>query len=110
MARLSFEQFWPDYVLQHQRRSTRLLHLAATLCGVGLALVALWTRNGWLLLLIPVASYGLAWFSHFFLEGNRPATWQHPWLSWLADHKMCALMLTGRMEAEVERIRQRRPR
>jgi len=52
---------------------------------------------------VRVVSFALAWTSHFFVEHNRPATFEHPLWSWLADQKMMALMITGRMGAEMLR-------
>ncbi len=46
----------------------------------------------------------MAWFSHFFVEHNRPATFGHPFWSWLADQKMVALILVGKMGREVRRF------
>ena len=54
---------------------------------------------------VPVLAYGFAWSGHFLIEKNRPATFRHPWLSLLGDHKMAALMLLGRMDAEMERLK-----
>ena len=58
----------------------------------------------WLLLAAPLAGYGMAWISHFGIEKNRPASFKYPLWSFLADMKLWALMLTGRMGAEVQRI------
>ena len=50
--------------------------------------------------------YGFAWFGHFAIEKNRPATFKYPLWSFIAaDWKMWALMLSGRMAAEVEKAR-----
>src|SRR3972149_4380963 len=75
---LTFAEFWPYYLAAHSRPAPRWLHLAATLVWLGLLGTALLTRAWWLCWLIPPAAYGLAWFSHFFLERNRPATFRHP--------------------------------
>ena len=99
----SFAEFWPYYVAEHSRPATRALHAAGTLAGTAL-LVALAARGRWALLpLALVPGYGAAWLSHFFVERNRPATFRHPLWSLLGDYKMLALMLSGRMGAEVER-------
>jgi hypothetical protein len=39
------------------------------------------------------------------VEHNRPASFDHPLWSWLADQKMVALVLTGRMNQEVRRFK-----
>lgn len=103
--RPTFAEFWPEYVLAHQQPWTRALHFVATLLAFALLLAFLWTFEWRWLALAPILSYAVAWFSHFVFERNHPATWEHPLLSWLADQKMCALLLAGRMGAEVERIR-----
>jgi hypothetical protein len=52
-------------------------------------------------LFLPCA---LAWVSHFFVEHNRPASFEHPLWSWWADQRMVALMLAGKMNQEVRRF------
>lgn len=47
----------------------------------------------------------VAWFSHFTIEGNRPATFGHPFWSFRGDLKMLAMMWRGR-DAELDRIAQ----
>lgn len=101
---MTFAEFWPYYLAEHSKPSTRALHLLATLTWITMVLAAVATRTWWLLALVPVAAYGLAWLSHFFLERNRPATFKHPLLSLLADHKMALYMVTGRMAAELARL------
>ena len=46
----------------------------------------------------------MAWISHFGIEKNKPASFKYPLWSFIADMKLWALMLTGRMGAEVHRI------
>lgn len=62
------------------------------------------TRNAWWLLGASVAAYALAWFSHFFIEGNKPATFGHPFWSLRADFRMYGRMLTGQLGRELERL------
>jgi hypothetical protein len=101
----SFEEFWPFYVAEHSLPATRALHFAGT--AAALATVAALSAKGkwkWLpLALVP--GYAAAWAGHFLVEKNRPATFKYPLWSFMADQKMFALMLAGRMEEEVERVR-----
>ena len=99
----SFEEFWPFYVAQHSRVGTRALHFAGTTAGLALAVDAIFGRRPLLLLAALPASYGLAWIGHFFVERNRPATFEYPLWSLLADFRMYGLMWRGRMTAEAER-------
>ena len=102
----SFEEFWPFYVREHSRGMTRALHFAGT--AAGLATVAALAAGGkwkWLpRALVP--GYAAAWAGHFLVEKNRPATFKYPLWSFMADQKMFALMLAGRMDEEVERVMQ----
>lgn len=99
----SFASFWPEYVRAHSHPGTRAIHLAGTLAGWALLIAAIALRHWWWVVLALIVSYALAWVSHFFVEHNRPATFEHPLFSWWADQKMVALMLTGKMNAEVRR-------
>ncbi len=99
----TFEEFWPFYLAEHSRPATRWLHLAGTVIWLALLGTAMATRNWWLLAVVPFAAYGLAWFSHFFVERNRPATFKYPLFSLLADHKMALYMVTGRLKGELAR-------
>jgi hypothetical protein len=99
----TYEEFWPEYVRAHTKPATRALHAVGT--GLFLASVAafLVTRRPRFLLAMPVVGYGPAWVSHFFIEGNMPATFKHPLWSLRGDFEMMARMITGTMAAEVER-------
>lgn len=99
----SFGEFWPVYVLAHSQPLTRIFHSAGTLIGWSILIAAIVLRRPWLILAAFVVPYALAWFSHFFVEHNRPATFGHPLWSWLADQKMVAMVLAGKMGREVER-------
>lgn len=100
----TFEEFWPFYVQQHAKPLTRWFHFVGTGMALGCLATFAATRK---LRFIPmglVAGYGPAWFSHFFIENNRPATFTYPLWSLQADFKMFEMMLSGKMDAEVERV------
>jgi hypothetical protein len=100
----SFTEFWPHYVAEHRQKGTRILHAAGTTAGMALALVLI-TRGKWRLLpLAFIPGYGAAWLAHFFIEKNRPATFDHPLWSLMGDYKMISMMATGTMDAEVKRV------
>jgi len=100
----SFEEFWPFYVKEHSKKATRILHFVGTTAAGACVLGGLLTKRRWLLAVAPVAGYGPAWFSHFFIEKNRPATFKHPVWSLRADGVMWWKTLTRTMDAEVERV------
>ena len=101
----SFEEFWPYYVAEHSQARTRSLHFAGTATAIACAtLLAASGKWRWLpVALVP--GYAAAWVGHFLVEKNRPATFKYPLWSFLADQKMFGLMLAGKMEAEIERLK-----
>jgi hypothetical protein len=106
--RKSFEEFWPYYVAEHSKEGTRALHYAGTTAGLAIAATLL-ARGKWRWLpLAFIPGYAAAWAGHYLIEKNRPATFKHPLWSFLADHKMLALRLAGKMETEVERAMEAR--
>ncbi len=99
----SFNDFWPYYVLAHRHLATRIFHTIGTLVGWTLLISGSLLRRPWWILAALIVPYAFAWFSHFFVEHNRPATFGHPLWSWLADQRMVAMVLSGKMGAEVRR-------
>jgi hypothetical protein len=100
-----FRAFWPYYLRQHSKKKTRLWHTAGTVTVFVWLFVAVLLKNAWWVLLAPVTAYGLAWYSHFFIEGNKPATFGHPWWSLRADFTMFWLIVTGKLDEELKRHR-----
>jgi hypothetical protein len=96
----SFADFWPHYVRQHSRLQTRVLHAIGSVFAVVMLGLA-FAINLWILVAVPLVGYAFAWYAHFFVEHNRPATFGHPLYSLLADYRMVFLMMAGRMDAEV---------
>jgi len=45
--------------------------------------------------------YGPSWLSHFFVEKNRPATWEAPLLSLRSDLRMLWCFLAGSLRDEL---------
>jgi hypothetical protein len=98
----SFEAFWPFYVSQHHHPTNRLCHFVGT-TGVLLCLLGGVLVSSHVLLFAPIFGYGFAWIGHFFVERNRPATFEYPLWSLRGDFRMYSLMLQGRMWPEVQK-------
>jgi hypothetical protein len=98
----SFADFWPFYVRAHSRPRTRILHAIGSILAI-ILLGASFAVSRWLLIAIPIVGYSFAWYGHFFVEGNKPATFGHPFYSLAADYRMLFLMMAGRMDAEVKK-------
>ena len=98
----SFAEFWPYYVRQHTLARTRMLHAIGSVLAVGMLLLA-FAVDLWFLAVAPAIGYAFAWYAHFFVEHNKPATFGHPLYSLAADYRMLFLMMAGRMDAEVQK-------
>lgn len=100
----SFAEFWPYYVAEHSRPATRTLHAIGTAAGTACLLALIAGRKWKLLPLALMPGYGAAWISHFLIEQNKPATFDYPLWSFIADYKMAGMMIAGKMDEEVERV------
>ncbi len=99
----TFDEFWPFYVREHSKPLTRFLHLIGTVAGLVLLIWFIWRGTWYYFPLSLIIGYAFAWFAHFAIEKNRPASFKYPVWSFISDYKMIWLMLTGRMSREVER-------
>jgi hypothetical protein len=93
----SFRDFYPFYLTEHSRSGTRRLHFTGTLLVLLTLAYALATRRWGFLALVPLFGYGFAWFGHFAVERNHPATFQYPFYSLAGDFRMFADMIRGRV-------------
>ena len=103
----SYEEFFDFYLQQHSDPTNRLLHATGTILGISVLTAALVTkRPKYALLFFPIG-YGCAWAGHFLVEKNKPATFGHPFWSFVSDFRMLGLMLTGRLEERLQASRDR---
>jgi hypothetical protein len=93
----SYDDFFVYYLTQHSDRTNRLLHACGTGVSIAFIIAMIATGHGWWALTWPLIAYSFAWFGHFVVEGNKPATFGHPWWSFISDFRMVWLMITGRL-------------
>jgi hypothetical protein len=100
----TFEEFWLQYVREHQSPTTRKLHFLGTSVALGLAAYGAARRKPWALVAAPCAGYAFAWLSHFMVEKNQPTTHSHPWMSLRANLRMWGKTVRGTMDAVVAEV------
>lgn len=101
----SYEEFWPYYVSQHLHPRTRKIHVVATTIAVATGIAAMVLRKPKALLVTPVLGYGPAWFSHFVIEKNKPASFGHATWSAMADFEQVAKFYAGSLDQDVATVR-----
>ncbi len=97
-----FREFYPYYLTEHSKASTRTLHYIGTTLFFVLLITGLIRGKWYYFALLPVMGYGFAWAGHFFAEKNKPATFTYPLWSLAADFKMYFDWLGGSLNRKLE--------
>jgi hypothetical protein len=93
----SYDEFFLFYLTQHSDGRNRALHATGTITSLTFVAVMFAIGHAWYALLWPVIAYSFAWTGHFLIEHNKPATFGHPFWSFISDFRMVGLILTGKM-------------
>lgn len=102
----SLVDFYPYYLSEHSKSSTRILHYLGTTLFFVLLLTGLIRGKWYYFALLPVIGYGFAWIGHFFFEKNKPATFTYPWWSLMSDFKMYFDWLSGKLPQKLKEAQQ----
>tara|TARA_Y100001970_G_C14249091_1_gene870446 strand:+ start:3185 stop:3496 length:312 start_codon:yes stop_codon:yes gene_type:complete len=94
----SFIEFYPYYLSEHSKSGTKILHFIGTLLVIIYLILFLLYLNFKYLFLIPLSGYSFAWFSHFFIEKNKPATFKYPIYSLRGDFLMFWHIIIGKVK------------
>lgn len=97
-----YEEFFTFYLHEHSDPRNRAMHAAGTVLGLCTLIIPFVIGHPWYALLWPVVAYSFAWTGHFLIEGNKPATFGHPFWSFISDFKMLGLMVTGRLKRRMQ--------
>lgn len=100
----TLQEFWPFYLHEHSSARNRLLHFIGSTLGLIIFAVALGLKSYLLIIPALISGYAFAWFGHFFIEKNRPATFKYPFKSFISDWRMWYTILTRRIGAELKRF------
>ena len=93
----------------HREPGTQRMHAVATTTALGLIGLGLARRQPLLIALAPIVDYAIAQASHRKIEGNTTKPWRHPLRHARAELRLWRLTLTGRVDAEVERVERAKP-
>lgn len=100
----TLKEFWPFYLHEHRYAVNRILHFIGSTLGLVIFGTAIGIGNFWLILPAFVSGYAFAWFGHFFIEKNRPATFTYPLKSFISDWRLWYVVLTGRVYGELKKF------
>ena len=92
----NFSEFYPYYLREHENKYTKLFHFIGSSLFIYFQIkfmVSFELKN---IAFAFISAYGLAWFSHFTIEKNKPATFFNPIYSFLGDCVMYYEILKGK--------------
>jgi hypothetical protein len=67
----SLMEFYPYYLTEHSNLTNRILQVCGTGIVISLLITGILLEKYKLLIFMPLAGYGFAWFGHFMIEKNR---------------------------------------
>ena len=94
----SFKEFYPFYLSEHSKKSTKISHMIGSILVICILLYSIKSQDWSKLYYLPIAGYGFAWTGHFFFEKNKPATFKHPIYSFIGDWVMLKDIIIGKVK------------
>ena len=95
---VTFADFYSYYLREHSKTITKLFHFIGTFLFIIFFILYIESSETKYIVIGPVCGYGFAWFSHFFFENNKPATFKYPFYSLIADFYMFYQIITGKIK------------
>ncbi len=98
----TYADFWPFYLREHARPTTRAMHYVGLAHAIPLAVYGV-LADAWVLIAAVLSGYGFAFLAHALFEHNKPATFKHPLWSLISDVRMFALFAVGRLDPHLRK-------
>ena len=94
----SFKEFYPFYLSEHSKKSTKLLHVLGSILVISILVYSVLNQDWTKLYFLPIVGYSFAWIGHFFFEKNKPATFKYPLYSFIGDWVMLKDIIFGKVK------------
>lgn len=94
----TFAEFYPFYLSEHSNQNNRRMHFVGNILALIFFLKFLFTLSIGSLIMALIVGYGFAWLGHAIFEKNKPATFQYPLYSFMADWVMFKDIITGKIK------------
>jgi len=94
----SFKEFYPFYLSEHSKKSTKILHMIGSILVIFILLYSINNQDWSKLYYLPITGYGFAWIGHFFFEKNKPSTFKYPIYSFIGDWVMLKDIIIGKVK------------
>jgi len=98
----SLMEFYPYYLTEHANLTNRILHFCGTGIVISLLIAGVLLEKYNFLFFMPLAGYGFAWFGHFMIEKNKPATFKYPFYSLASDFILFWHILTFQINGKLK--------
>jgi hypothetical protein len=93
----TYQEFWKFYLQEHSKPETKKFHAIGLMVGILFFLFCYIDRRPLWYPFALVFGYSFAWYSHYFIEKNKPATFRYPLWSLISDFRMTYLWLTKKI-------------
>ena len=94
----NYREFWPFYLKEHSLWATKLWHAWGLVTAWSIGIIGIIFIGPVFILVGFGLGYAAAWYSHFFIEKNKPASFTYPLWSFISEFRMAFLVLSGRLK------------
>ena len=98
----NFDEYYKYYLTLHQKRSTKIFHIIGNITTLVYIIASIYLSFCNviflpMLIISPFIVYPFAWYSHLFIEKNKPAAWSNPIWAKMCDWRMIYEVFTGKI-------------